>query len=149
MKNSFKYAIRGIIACVKSERNMRIHTAATFYVVLAGLITRISAGQWAAVLICCAAVMSAEMMNTSVEGLCDCMHPDWSEKIKFVKDVAAGAVLIFAVISAIVGIMIFFSGEQLKFALEFAKNETVLAALIVLTIPAAVYYVVGRKKNVK
>lgn len=146
---SFYYAARGIYTAVREERNMRIHTAFTFYVICAGAITGLETLEWLAVLICIALVMGAESMNTSVESLSDRVEDKFSEEIKKAKDTAAGGVLICAVISAVVGGIIFFRREKLCALWDFACRHTAAAVILILTIPAWIFFIsrAGRKKN--
>ena len=53
-------------------------------------------------------ILYAEMMNSALEKLCDYNQPLFNLKIKIIKDVAAGAVLLISIISAIIGDLIFF-----------------------------------------
>lgn len=103
---SFKYAFRGVLG-VTSEANFRIHMAAAAAAAFLGFYLRISRAEWCAVLLCFAAVMSAEALNSAVEKLTDLVSPGFHEKAGEVKDVAAGAVLIAAVMAALVGCIIF------------------------------------------
>lgn len=146
---SFEYAFSGIAEAIKTQRNMRFHIVAVFYVSLSAAITNISKMEWIAILICFALVLASEMFNSAVEKLCDMLHPEKSKKIKFIKDVSAGAVLIPALISAIVGAMIFFNKETLQIAADFIKNNIVLTIVIVCTLVPAIMFVSGRKKNDK
>ena len=61
---------------------------------------------WIAVILCIGMVLSAEAMNTAVELLADALQPDSDERIRVVKDVAAGAVLITAIASVVVAILL-------------------------------------------
>lgn len=70
-----------------------------------------------AVLLCIGLVMALEMVNAAIEKLCDRLHPDKHTDIKLVKDMAAGAVLWAAIISAIVGLIIFAPKLLTKFGL--------------------------------
>ena len=144
---SFGYAFSGISEAIKTQRNLRFHIVAVLYVSLTAVITNVSKTDWIAILICFALVLSSEMFNTAVEKLCDTLHPEKSEKLKFVKDVSAGAVLISAIISAIVGAIIFFDRETLQIAADFIKNNVVLTIVIVCTLVPAIMFVSGRKKN--
>lgn len=103
----FKYAFSGLVAATKSECNMRFHLCATVCVVVAGFVFCISAAEWLAVLLCCGMVVGAEMLNTAIEKLADAVEPDQNERIKFVKDAAAGGVLACAIAAACVGLIIF------------------------------------------
>ncbi len=103
----FKYAFSGLVAATKSECNMRFHLCAMVCVVVAGFVFCISATEWLAVLLCCGMVVGAEMLNTAIEKLADAVEPAKNERIKFVKDAAAGGVLACAIAAACVGLIIF------------------------------------------
>ena len=136
----FKFALRGMLYTIKTEKNMRVHLCFAFYVVLAGFVTRITEAQWAAVLICIALVTAAECVNTAIERLCDTLHPGQSEGIMHAKDAAAAGVFCLAVVSAIIGSVIFLNCEKFQAAWEFCKAKPALAVLIVLTlIPASIF----------
>lgn len=104
---SFVHAFRGLFDFLSTEHNAWIHITAAFVVIIAGWYFSISIGEWMAVLICIGMVISAEAMNTSIEEICDFISPEKSEKIKKIKDMAAGAVLFVAIIAFIVGCIIF------------------------------------------
>ncbi len=103
---SFSCALRGIQRAVKSERNLRIHTVAVGYTVLAGVLGQFSLTSWALVLLCFALVIGAELFNTSIEYLCNKTAPGFDQFIRDAKDTAAAAVLVCAVISVIVGMLL-------------------------------------------
>lgn len=105
--DSFKYAICGIITGFKEERNMKIHTLAVIIVVILGITLKISKTEWIICLMLFGIVISAELFNTAIETVVDIAMPEINEKAKIAKDVSAGAVLIQAIISAIIGIIIF------------------------------------------
>lgn len=143
---SFVYAFAGMVYTMKTERNMRIHLCFAFYVVLAGFVTELSSGEWAAVLICIGAVTALECLNTSVERLCDELCPQKNEGIKHVKDAAAGAVFCAAAASALTGGTIFFRADKFAATWEFAKASPAAAVLIVFTLIPLSMFAKGRKK---
>ena len=104
---SFVYAFAGIASAVRGERNMRIHLLAAVAAVSLGAWLGLSACEWTAVVVCCALVMSLECLNTAIEAAVDLASPDIHPLAKKAKDCAAGAVLIAAIGSAIVGCIIF------------------------------------------
>ena len=104
---SFGYAWQGIKAVFASEPNMKIHASVALLVVIFGFIFSISAAEWIAVVICIGLVFSAEMFNTALETLVDKVSPAKDPLAGKTKDVAAGAVLLAAVISVIVGVIVF------------------------------------------
>ena len=105
--NSFKYAFRGIITALKKEQNMKIHFIIALCVIIAGIILKISTMEWLICLILIGLVISLELVNTALEQTVDIAMPEINEKAKIAKDVAAGAVLVSAIISAIIGLIIF------------------------------------------
>lgn len=105
--NSFKYAFKGIISALLSERNMKIHVNIMALVIIFGFILNISVGEWFVCIICFAIVISAEMFNTAFEQMVDIAMPEKDPRAKFVKDVAAGGVLVMAIASLVIGLIIF------------------------------------------
>ena len=106
--NSFVYAFNGIRILLQ-EPNAKLHAVATVVAVAAGFARHITNLQWIVLSIAIGMVWTTEAINTCLENLCDyaCnneIHP----AIKKIKDVAAGAVLIAALFSVIIGIIIFF-----------------------------------------
>jgi len=104
---SFKYAGRGVVRLVSREHNAWIHCAVTVCVIVAGGLLGLSTFEWIAVILCIGAVLAAEGVNSAIEALCDKVSPEYDEAIKHTKDLAAGAVLILAIMSVIVGLLIF------------------------------------------
>lgn len=104
---SFKYAAEGIREAVKREQNMRLHVLAALAVVIAGLVTGLSYLEWMLVIILIGGMMALEMMNTAIERVVDLVTPELHPLAKQAKDMAAGAVLVFAVASAIIGVLLF------------------------------------------
>ncbi|RYZ49663.1 MAG: diacylglycerol kinase family protein, partial [Sphingobacteriales bacterium] len=73
----------------------------------AGLLFRLTRIEWACILFCIAMVIAMEMMNSAIEKTCNYMTREISPQIKVIKDISAGAVLICAIVSAIIGMLIF------------------------------------------
>ncbi len=107
LRNSFKYAFEGIAEAWKTEQNLKIHFAIMALVIIAGFMFKISAMEWIICLLLFAIVISLELINTAIETTVDIAMPDINEKAKYAKDIAAGAVLFSAIISVIVGLIIF------------------------------------------
>lgn len=105
--NSFKYAICGIGTAMKRERNLKIHIIIMLLVITAGFVFNISIIEWIICIILFGLVISAEMFNTAIEITVDIAMPEKNEKAKKAKDISAGAVLITAIVSAIIGLIIF------------------------------------------
>ncbi|NDP22374.1 MAG: diacylglycerol kinase family protein [Paludibacter sp.] len=104
---SFGYAGKGIRMVFSTEPNMRIHILIAILVTFFGVILSISITEWMLCILCFGLVISAEMINTAFENIVDLVSPEKNEIAGKVKDIAAGAVLVCAIISAIVGLIIF------------------------------------------
>ena len=104
---SFGNAIRGIQHSLKTQRNMRIHGIAALAVVIAGFYFHVSMTDWCLLAITTGLVLVSEIINTALETLVDLVSPDYHPKAGLVKDMAAGAVLVSAIISVIVAMIIF------------------------------------------
>lgn len=105
---AFYNAWKGIQHFFLHDRNGRIHLGAAIAAVLAGFILKVTAIEWVVLLICIAAVIALEMINAAIEKLCDLVHKDYHPTIKIIKDISAGAVMLAAVISVVIGTIIFF-----------------------------------------
>lgn len=104
---SFGYAFEGIWTGIRKERNMKIHCLAIICVTVAGTFFHISAVEWCVCLLLFALVASLELVNTAVEAVVDLVTEERKPLAKIAKDTAAGAVLFSAVISVIIGCIIF------------------------------------------
>jgi len=104
---SFVFAYAGILAALKSEQNIRFHFTAAVFVIAAGLATGLSGTEWMLVVLVIGGMVSFEMINSSMERIVDLASPDLHPLAKQAKDMAAGAVLVFAIASAIIGLLIF------------------------------------------
>ena len=104
---SFVYAFRGIGKAVATQPNMRIHLVVAVGVVAAGCFFGISAMEWAFCVLCFALVIGAELFNSAVESVVDLASPGYHKLAADAKDMAAGAVLICAIFSVVIGLIIF------------------------------------------
>jgi len=97
----------GVVALVRTQANARIHAVVTVIVVVAGLCFRISCGEWCAVILAMGLVWTAEGINTAIEAVVDLASPEIHPLAGKAKDVAAGAVLIAAMVSVLIGLLVF------------------------------------------
>ena len=105
--SSFKYAFQGMFSALKTERNLKIHVTIMILVIIAGIVLKISKIEWIICIILFGLVIGGEILNSAIETVVDIAMPDINPKAKFAKDAAAGAVLVLAIASAIIGFMIF------------------------------------------
>lgn len=130
----FLWAAKGIAAAYRRERNLRIHSAAAYFVLWAGVISRISPLEWTAVAICIGAVIAAELFNTALEAACDALTREQSPHIRLAKDAAAGAVLVLAVTSIAVGIAIFVQADNFARGVEAFGSYPLLWAVLAVSL---------------
>ena len=102
---SLGYALKGIQSFL-SEPNAKYQLTTAILYTAIGLYLNFNYLEWSISLICFAIVLTAEAMNTAIENLVDLVSPDYHEKAGKVKDIAAGAVLISAIFSAIIGVLL-------------------------------------------
>jgi len=104
---SFGHAIRGLKQLVQTQHNARIHAVATLLVITAAALFGISPVEWSLVALAIVCVWVTEALNTAVELLVDLVSPEHHPLAGKAKDVAAGAVLVAAIGSVIVGVIVF------------------------------------------
>ena|SRR5690349_12395540 len=104
---SFSYAFNGLKILLKEEHNARLHLVTAILVVIAGIILKLSAMEWVAIILAITFVLIAEIINTSIENVADFISPAKHDQIKKIKDLAAAGVLISAISALIVGLIIF------------------------------------------
>jgi diacylglycerol kinase (ATP) len=105
---SLRYGLNGMKIIFSNEHNFRIHCLIAVLVIISGIATGLEETEWLAIIIVSGLVFISEMFNSSLEYLSDYVSPGYSDLIKKVKDVAAAAVLLSAIISVITGICIFY-----------------------------------------
>ena len=104
---SVGYAVNGIVAALKDQRNLAIQSVIAIAVIAAGFYFGITSIEWCIILILIGTVLSLELMNSALEELVNLVTKEKHPLAGKVKDIAAGAVLVFSVIAGIVGIIIF------------------------------------------
>ena len=105
--HSFQYAFEGIKKAYVGEQNLRIHFFVATLVIVFGFFLKISYFEWIACLLLIALVLMAEFFNTAIEYVVDLASPNIHPLAKAAKDVASAGVLMMAIISAVVGLIIF------------------------------------------
>jgi len=107
LKKSFRFAFSGLKTIIKKEQNFRIHFAIAILVVIFGVIFKVSIWEWIALLLMIFFIFLLEIVNTVFERFVDMLKPRLSTYAKEIKDLMSAAVLIAAVLSIIIGLIIF------------------------------------------
>ena len=104
---SVQFAFQGAAQFFSKQRNAKIQSVLGIMAISLGFIVSITPYQWLLVLFCIGLVISLEMINSAIEIFCDMVTTDFHPGIKIIKDVAAGAVLVAAIASLVIGLIIF------------------------------------------
>jgi diacylglycerol kinase len=104
---SLRFAISGLYQFFRRERNGQIQGVMALLVTGAGLFFAVTKTEWIVLLLCTALVLSLEMLNSAIERICNMHTTDFHPAIKIIKDVAAAAVLWSAILSLVIGLLIF------------------------------------------
>lgn len=104
---SIGFAVKGVYKLVTTEHSVMVQFSIMILMVIAGFYFHISREEWMLQILAFGLVLAIEGLNTAVEKIADFIHPEFNEKIGFIKDIAAGAVM-FAACSAIaIGFIIY------------------------------------------
>jgi len=105
---SIGFAFKGMLILIKTEASIKVQLCITIVITFAGFYFEISKTEWMVQLAMIGLVISLEGMNTAIEHIADFIHPEYHQKIGLIKDVAAGAVFIAAIIATIIASIIYF-----------------------------------------
>jgi diacylglycerol kinase len=100
-------AFKGLWHFLTSESNNRVHVAAILMVIAAGFYFRIALYEWLVLIVVMGMVLSSEAFNAAIEYLCNEVQPEYNERIRIIKDISAGSVLISAIVALAAGLIIF------------------------------------------
>lgn len=104
---SMGFALKGAIKLITTEHSVMVQSSLAILLIIAGFYFKISREEWMLQILATGLVLSIEGLNTAVEKIADFIHPEFHNRIGFIKDIAAGAVF-FAALSAIaIGCLIY------------------------------------------
>lgn len=104
---SFKFAIEGALKLITTEHSIMVQCFLGITVTIAGFYFDISKTEWLVQTLAVGLVLSIEGLNTAVEKIADFIHPNFHERIGFIKDIAAGAVFFAALTAIVLGLIIY------------------------------------------
>jgi diacylglycerol kinase len=104
---SFAYAFEGFESLIKEESNFKIHIFFSIFVIIISLYFGLSVLEWIIIIFSIGLVLIVESLNTCIENICDFICIEKNEKIKKIKDIAAFSVVLSAIISIVIGFLIF------------------------------------------
>ena len=104
---SMGFALRGAIKLITTEHSVMVQTFIGILMIFAGFYFHISHEEWLIQTLAIGLVLGIEGLNTAVEKVADFIHPEFHERIGFIKDIAAGAVFFAAMTAIAVGLIIY------------------------------------------
>lgn len=104
---SMGFALKGAIKLATTEHSVMVQTSLGILMIIAGFYFKISREEWMFQLLAIGLVLAVEGLNTAVEKIADFIHPEFHEKIGFIKDIAAGAVFFAAMTAIAIGLLIY------------------------------------------
>ena len=102
----FGFAFSGLWHAISTQINLKVHISIAILAIALGIVLHISAVEFAIIFLAIAGVLITEMFNTVIELCVDLASPAYHPLAKIAKDVAAGAVLLSAIMSIIIALFI-------------------------------------------
>jgi diacylglycerol kinase len=106
-RRSFLFAAQGFRTAIRTERNIKVMLAGGVVAVVLGFVCGVDLVGWAAIVVCCGAVISAELLNTAIETVVDLVSPEFHPLAGRAKDIAAAAVWVLSIAAAVVGVLVY------------------------------------------
>jgi len=101
------YAFKGAFLLITTEASLKVQFFIGVIMTFIGFYYKLSVTEWIIQILTIALIMALEGLNTAIEEIADFVHPEHHSKIGLIKDLAAGAVFIFAIAATIVGCIIY------------------------------------------
>lgn len=104
---SVGFALKGAYKLITTEHSVMVQSSLAVVLIIAGFVLHISREEWMMQILAFGLVLGIESLNTAVEKIADFVHPEFHNKIGFIKDIAAGAVMFAALAAIAVGLLIY------------------------------------------
>jgi diacylglycerol kinase (ATP) len=153
--DSVNCAIQGLFYTVRTQKHMRYHFLAALLVLLTALLLRVSSVEFMLLALAVSFVLFAELLNTAIEVVVDMISPEFHPMAMIAKDVAAGAVLVAAFGTAIMGYLVLakyiFPLQKGVLAMVGTSSEmgTVVSVILVLIAVIVLKAITGRGAPLK
>ena len=131
---SFKYAFDGIVFCVTTCRNFRIHIVATLVSLFLAFLCKFSSEHFAIFAILCALVLTLEAINTAIEQACDAITKEHNTYIKNAKNCSAAAVFVIALSALFIGLLYFIKYNAVKVLAGFLSNPVAIIGVVLFVV---------------
>ncbi len=144
--NSFRYAGKGVIYAIKHEQNMRVHMCVAFYIMLFAPFFTFTKAELCILAICTCGVLALETVNSAIERAVANPAPGSFYIAGVVKDLAAGAVLLFSFGALVCGLVLFWQPLGVAAALSFYLSSPLRMALLGLSFAGAAYFIFKKEE---
>ncbi|WP_324218858.1 diacylglycerol kinase family protein [Flavobacterium sp.] len=104
---SINFAFKGAVKLITTEHSIMVQFLLAILLTIAGFYFNITATEWMFQTLAIGLVLGVESLNTAVEKMADFIHPNYHERIGFIKDIAAGAVFFAAMAAIAIGLIIY------------------------------------------
>ena len=146
----FCYAFSGILEAIKNEGHLRFHIMIAVLISIFAYFYGINRLEWAVLLLSIGMVIGTELLNTAIERAVDTATDEIKPSAKFAKDAAAGAVLVFAAVSVLVGICLFGNIEKIGITLStIFTTPKILIPCLFLGVGLLVFTIFGGQNDKK
>lgn len=141
LAKSFLYAFRGLKFAIDNERNMRIHTVASIFIIQLGFLYGLEKSQWVYISITMGLVIMAELINTAIEALVNMQTQSYTDLARIAKDVAAGAVVVLAMVSVVIAAITFNDVSRLIDTIHLITSNVLYLIIFLLEIVLAILFI--------
>jgi diacylglycerol kinase (ATP) len=148
--DALNFAIEGVLHAARTERHVRFHLSFAGILLLFCFFLGIKKTEFILLAILATIVIVAEIFNSAIEATVDLLSPYKQETARIAKDVSAGAVLIAAWVSVILGYFILapYIADIMTKGITIAKHSgsdiTIGALIIILIIVIIVKAYLGK-----
>ena len=142
----FVYAWRGLITCVKEERNFRFHLVVAFHLFVYLPFFVLTRAEVCEIIILCGLVIAAEAMNSATERAVDATGRH-NAAAGAAKDIAAGAVLTLAITAAVCGVKLLWQPAAFRAIAAFYIRRPWAAILQGIAAAGGVEFIKGRRRG--
>ena len=104
---SIGFAVKGAYKLITTEHSVMVQFSLAIIMIIAGFYFEIDRYEWMMQILAFGLVLGIESMNTGIEKIADFVHPEFHDRIGFIKDIAAGGVLFAAVAAIAIGLLIY------------------------------------------
>ena len=101
------FAFRGAFLLIQTEASIKIQVFIAIVMTAAGFYFELSNTEWILQILTIAMILGIEGLNTAIEKIADYVHPEFDNKIGFIKDISAGAVMLVSLAATIIGFIIY------------------------------------------